>query len=61
MMFIFWIALAVFLIYIFKPQGIFPAGQPARRDALEILRERYARGEIGAEEFAERRRELEKY
>lgn len=61
MMFIFWIALIVFLIYIFKPQGILPAGQPVRRDGLEILRERYARGEIGAEEFAERRRELEKY
>ncbi len=34
-------------------------GRPGPQDAaLEILRERYARGEIGREEFAARRREL---
>jgi putative membrane protein len=34
-------------------------GWPARRnDALEILRERYARGEISREEYESRRRDL---
>jgi len=33
--------------------------RPATDRALEILRERYARGEIGKEEFEARRRDLE--
>lgn len=61
MMIIFWVLLVVFLVYVFKPQNVLPAGQPGRQDALEILRERYARGEIEADEFAQRKRELEKY
>ena len=31
---------------------------PRRKDALEILRERYARGEISREEYESRRRDL---
>ncbi|GAB6171828.1 hypothetical protein JCM15765_13060 [Paradesulfitobacterium aromaticivorans] len=61
MMIIFGILLVVFLVYVFKPQNVLPNGQPGRRDALEILRERYARGEIEADEFSLRRQELEKY
>ena len=34
-------------------------GEPGADRALEILRERYARGEIGKEEFEARRRDLE--
>jgi putative membrane protein len=35
-------------------------GEPSARDsALTILRERYARGEIGKEEFDARKRDLE--
>ncbi|RJQ54577.1 MAG: SHOCT domain-containing protein [Actinobacteria bacterium] len=33
-------------------------GEPRRDRALEILNERYARGEIGKEEYDERRRGL---
>ncbi|MDT8386529.1 MAG: SHOCT domain-containing protein [Thiogranum sp.] len=33
---------------------------PPEEDALEILRKRYARGEIGSEEYQQRRQELEK-
>jgi len=36
-----------------------PGGPPAQDSALAILRERYARGEIGKEEFDARRRDLE--
>lgn len=36
-----------------------PAASTPGKSALDILRERFARGEIDAEEFAERRRHLE--
>lgn len=34
-------------------------GQPEPRGALEILKERYARGEIGREEFEQKKRDLD--
>ncbi len=40
-----------------KKQGS-PGGQPAKDSALEILRERYARGEVTREEFEAMRRDL---
>ncbi len=57
MMFVFWglvIAGIVFAIRWASRQG--GDGRPDR--ALEILRERYARGEINREEFESRRRDL---
>lgn len=38
--------------------GHAPAGGPPARTALDILRERYARGEIDKEEYEDRRRTL---
>jgi len=44
---------------IFVVRGLLAADRRSGRDtALEILRERYARGEIGREEFEARRRDL---
>ncbi len=60
MMILFWgivIALIVFAVKWFSDnQG--PGGK--RRDALDILRERFAAGEIDEEEFDRRRKALEK-
>lgn len=40
------------------PPGPRSEGTPARPSALEILEERFARGEIDRQEFEERRRSL---
>ena len=65
-MWLFWILLIVIMIYIFKGFG----GRQTRDDpdakkeglenALEILRRRYAEGEIDEAEFERRKKELQK-
>ncbi len=60
-MWLIWIALAVLVVYLIAAATrSTSAGTGRPRDAMEILRERYARGEIDEEEFERRRRELEK-
>jgi len=57
-MWIFWILLIVLIIWavsLFSPHG---APREKGRTTLEILEERYARGEIDKEEFDGKRRDL---
>lgn len=60
-----WILLIIGLIAIligWRPdfiQGRKPDGDTFRKTPLEILKERYARGEISQEEYQEMRRNLE--
>ena len=57
-MWIFWILLIgviVWAVSALLPRNVTPGGD---RSALEILQERYARGEIGKEEFENKRRDL---
>lgn len=61
MMILFWAALIVGIIYLIKYLAQQPrmAGQaPAPDQAMQTLRERYARGEINREEFEERKKDL---
>jgi putative membrane protein len=59
-MMFFWILLIPLLFYWFNNSGQPTPKSIPTRDALEILRERYARGEIELKEFEERQKELRK-
>ena len=60
-MFLFWIVLIVAVVLLGRWLGSDSAGRDNRRGktALEILEERYARGEIGKEEFDQKKRDLD--
>jgi putative membrane protein len=52
MMLAFWALVIVAVVAIFRGIGTGDeSDRPARRDALDILKERFARGEIDAEEY----------
>lgn len=44
--------LVAFIMYLTRPGGT------AERSALDILKERYARGEIGKDEFEQKKRDI---
>lgn len=59
MMWIFWILLAVLIFWVVRTAaggGTDSAGK--QKSALDILKERYAKGEIEREEFEQKRRDL---
>ena len=51
------VAIVVLVRWIFG--GSARTDMPSSKSALEVLKERYARGEIGREEFEQKKRELE--
>ncbi len=62
-MWLFWILLIVLLVWIIKAaagSGGHDDNRPRTETPLEILKKRYARGEIDEEEFERRKRELER-
>ena len=61
-MWIFWIVLIVVVVLLVRAfaNGRTPLPSPREETPLDILKARYARGEIDEEEFQRRRRELEK-
>jgi putative membrane protein len=60
LMWIFWIAVIVGLIFLIKwvvQQG--REGEPrVKEDALEILNKRYAKGEVDKEEYEQKKKDL---
>lgn len=59
-MWIFWILLIVAIVWAVKATGGSRNNPPEnRKSALDILKERYARGEIDQQEFEQKRKELD--
>lgn len=62
MMVLFWVLLiagAIVLLRRLRVRDLDPDDRPGSSRALDILKERYARGEINREEFEQKRRDLE--
>jgi len=56
----FWAVVIIFAVRLFKKYFLGPDQPKAKEDtALSILRERYAKGEIDAEEFKQKKADLE--
>ena len=58
----FWVLVILGIVYVFKAlmsRGNEREAPQERESALEILKKRYARGEINREEFEEKRKDLE--
>ena len=58
-MVLFWAAILAVLYFIVRSVGSSQARADRARGAMEILDERFARGEISEEEYTERRRVLQ--
>ena len=59
-MWLFWILLIVVVAWAAKAAARSTNNSPEKqRSALDILKDRYARGEIGQEEFQQKRRDLD--
>lgn len=58
MMIIFWILLVVFIVWIVREIGGRNPHPRSNSSALEILKERYAKGEIDKEEFEDKKKDL---
>ena len=53
------LAIALLVKWLFGRAGGGPHARHPGKTALDILKERYARGEIGKEEFEQKKRDLE--
>lgn len=57
-MVLFWTLVILGIIVLVKRIGGASTSAPPRQSALDILEERYARGEIGKQEFEDKKRDL---
>lgn len=58
MMVLFWAAIIIFIVWVVKEIGGRNHEKPNSNSALEILKERYAKGEINKEEFEQKKKDI---
>ena len=58
MMLIFWIAILLFIILAIKGFQGNESGKSSSKSAADILKERYAKGEIDKKEFEEKKKDI---
>lgn len=60
-MLLFWVILVAAVVMLIKLASGFSgrAGQNREKSALDLLKERYARGEVGRDEFLQKKSDLE--
>lgn len=58
MMLVFWVLLVLFIVWIVREVSGKNTRSRSESDALEILKERYAKGEIDKKEFEEKKKDL---
>ena len=57
---ILWLGIAIYFIAVYAGKANFPKGKDATNEtALDILKKRYASGEISVEEFEKMKRDLQ--
>jgi len=57
-MWLFWVALIVVLVYLVSRTGMFTQRPPISESALDILKKRYAAGEITREEYERMKQDI---
>lgn len=58
-MFLFWIVVIAVIVYVVKLVAASPKSQGPEETAIDILKKRYAKGEISKEEFEEMKKTLQ--
>lgn len=57
-MMLFWVFLIIGIVYLFRSGNRIAGGNPREKTPLQILQERYAKGEIDKKEYEEKKKEL---
>ncbi|MFH0804008.1 MAG: SHOCT domain-containing protein [Candidatus Zambryskibacteria bacterium] len=58
MMVVFWVLLVIFIVWLVREVSGKNYRSGSKSDALDILKERYAKGEIDKKEFEEKKKDL---